>query len=153
MRQVPENASVACRVGMLSREFTAAAGRLLKPHGVTPLQANLFWELIHGTTSPGKMAEDMGIETSGVSRALHTMEKKGWIRREIDPDNRTRIRVALTEEGGEVADRIDPHAYVIQGAIVEALGEDGVAQLEATLQKISGALTHVQAPNVAVETP
>ena len=48
------------------------------------------------------MAQHIGIDKSGIARAAHKLEKLGYIRREIDDDNRRQYRMYLTEKGSEL---------------------------------------------------
>lgn len=43
----------------------------------------------------------LGLTKPSVSQALNSLEEKGWIRRAIDPDNRRKTTIDLTDEGHE----------------------------------------------------
>lgn len=51
--------------------------------------------------SPSELSEALSSSTARISAALKTLEKKGFIHREVDPDNRRFILVTITEEGRE----------------------------------------------------
>ena len=131
------NGSLACRVGVLSRVFTAAVSRLLKPFGVTPSQAHLFYELREGKATPTEIARAMGVEPSSVSRLLGTMEKRELVRREIDGADRTRINVTLSDDGEALAEQIDFHAGAIEGAVRRALTPSELKQLDEWMERIA----------------
>lgn len=137
------NGSLACRVGVLSRAFTAAVSRLLKPFGVTPSQAHLFYELREGKATPTEIAQAMGVEPSSVSRLLGTMEKRDLVRREIDGADRTRINVTLSEDGAELAERIDFHAAAIEAAAQRALAPSELKQFGEWMERIARELQMV----------
>ncbi len=137
------NGSLACRVGVLSRAFTAAASRLLQPFGVTPSQAHLFYELRKGTATPTEIARAMGVEPSSVSRLLGTMEKQGLVRREIDEGDRTRINVTLSHDGETLAERIDFHADAIESAVRRALTPSELKELGGWMERIARELQTV----------
>ena len=48
------------------------------------------------------MAQHIGIDKSGIARAARALEKLGYIRREIDDDNRRQYRMYLTDKGREL---------------------------------------------------
>lgn len=137
------NGSLACRMGVLSRAFTATVSRLLQPFGVTPAQAHLFYELRKGTATPTEIARAMGVEPSSVSRLLGTMEKQGLVRREIDADDRTRINVTLSDDGEALAERIDFHADAIETAVQKALAPSELKQLGEWMERIARELQTV----------
>ena len=132
--------SLACKIALLSREINAAAARLLAPFGVTPGQAKVFYELLQGESSPSLIARNIGIDASSLSRLLRTLENQGFIERAIDPENRTRITLALTEAGRDLALAIDPHALQIQERIESALEAGELTRLRKALGAISEAM-------------
>lgn len=138
--KIAEASSLACKLGVLSREITAAAARLLEPFEITPSQANLFYYLLQGETSPSKIARSIGIDASSLSRLIRNLEAKGWIEREIDLDNRTRITLRLTANGERMARAIDPHAEQIQQRILDALDDTELHMLHEAIAKISYAM-------------
>lgn len=50
-------------------------------------------------TPATKIGPSIGMEPRSLTRMLKTLEEKGWIYREIDPDDKRFVRVFLTEEG------------------------------------------------------
>jgi DNA-binding MarR family transcriptional regulator len=61
-------------------------------------------ELFHkGTMTPSQLAISLKASSGRVSAVLAALGKKGWITRDIDPDDRRIIRVNLTEAGREQA--------------------------------------------------
>lgn len=51
-----------------------------------------------GGSSPIQIAQQLGITQSAVSQLLNTLEKKEWIRRSINPQNRRELHVELSEK-------------------------------------------------------
>lgn len=137
---ITDSNSLACSLNILSRQINAAAARLLGPLGITPSQANVLYELSKGETSPSTIARNMGVDASSLSRLLGTLEKKGYLERAIDPDNRTRIALQLTEEGRQLALRADPHAEQIQRRIESALSPRHLQVLRQSILEISAAM-------------
>ena len=132
--------SVACRLGVVSREVTANTARLLATYQVSAPQANVLYHLAHSEHSPSAIAELMGVDASHVTRVARVLEDRGAVARTVDPKNRRRVALALTRQGRALEKRIDPHAELIQEAITAALGPRGVRQFLAYLDKISDAL-------------
>ncbi|WEV67333.1 transcriptional regulator [Bifidobacterium sp. ESL0769] len=61
--------------------------------------------LKHGTQTPSRLAEALHASSGRISALLGTMEKKGYITREIDDHDRRNILVSLTPKGTEQAER------------------------------------------------
>lgn len=53
-----------------------------------------------GTPST-QLGPKMGMEPTSLSRTLKTMEEKGWIRREVDANDKRKVLIFLTEDGVE----------------------------------------------------
>lgn len=51
-----------------------------------------------GGSSPIQIAQQLGITQSAVSQLLNTLEKKEWVRRSINPQNRRELQVELSEK-------------------------------------------------------
>jgi MarR family transcriptional regulator, organic hydroperoxide resistance regulator len=55
---------------------------------------------IHAEGTPAtKIAPLMGLEARSLSRLLKTMEEKGLVCRETDPEDKRKVRIVLTKEG------------------------------------------------------
>lgn len=52
-----------------------------------------------GPSLPGEISSEMGISSARIAAALNSLEGKGIVTRRIDPSDRRRILVELTEEG------------------------------------------------------
>ncbi len=50
-------------------------------------------------TPATKIGPSIGMEPRSLTRMLKTLEEKGWIYREIDPDDKRFVKVYLTETG------------------------------------------------------
>ncbi len=136
-------ASIACKVSSLASQIRSAVSRLLVDFDVTPAQADLFYHLLDGETSPSELARLVGVDGSNLSRQLATLEKRGLVERAIDPAHRARIVVQLTPTGAELAQAVDPHARVIQDAIGAALSPSQIKSFVTSLHKISDAMEEV----------
>jgi len=82
----------------------------------------------------GELAGLLGLDKSTVSRLAAGLERKGWVRRGRDEDNQRYVRLYLTPQGGEVADRILQGWRSRQARILAALSADERAGLAAGLR-------------------
>ena len=82
----------------------------------------------------GELAALLSLDKSTVSRLAAGLERKGWVRRGRDEGNQRYVRLYLTPQGGEVADRILQGWRSRQARILAALTEDERAGLSAGLR-------------------
>ena len=90
-------ASVCGNRSKMQREFTRGA------HGEQFVLRELS---IKGTQSPSQLAAALQTSSGRISTVLSAVEKKGWVTRDIDPDDRRIIRVNLTDSGREQSRRM-----------------------------------------------
>lgn len=93
-----------------------------------------------GPLSQQELGERLGLEKSTVSRLAAGLEKRGWLARERDPDNRRYYRLALTAGGRTAARRLGEHlahghALLLDGLTAEeraglVLGLAGIARVQ-----------------------
>ena len=54
---------------------------------------------------PGEIKQELNVTTARVATALNSLEKKGLVTRQIDPNDRRRILVGMTQEGRAAAEK------------------------------------------------
>lgn len=80
-----------------------------------------------------------------VSRAIQSLEKRGFVRRFAPADDLRRKTVALTATGRSLYRRIVPLANRREAAILRGLSSQELAQFNATMAKISAAAEALRA--------
>lgn len=56
----------------------------------------LVW---HGASVPSVLAEKLNVTTSRIANTLKPLERKGYVRRDVNPDDRRSVIVTITPEG------------------------------------------------------
>jgi MarR family transcriptional regulator for hemolysin len=87
-----------------------------------------------------QMAEAMGITGATLTHHLNALEKQGLVRRWREEGNRRVQRVALTEDGEALFERLRVVAQRHDERLHAALGEDGVAGLAELLDRLQANL-------------
>lgn len=64
-----------------------------------------FLREIHNPASPSELSNDRQLSTARIANTLASLEKKGWIRREHDSEDRRKVLVYLTDAGMERAEK------------------------------------------------
>lgn len=89
--------SIGCWVCRTSHALERALNEELAPHGISFQQWQvLAWLALEGNLTQSALAERMRIEAPTLAGILGRMERRGWVRRKICPDDRRRKLVCPT---------------------------------------------------------
>ncbi len=117
------------------RHFTA----VLEPFGVTLQQYNVL-RILRGAGPDGlptlTISERMMEKTPGVTRLLDRLEKRGWVARERDSEDRRRVWVKITRDGLELLRQLDEPIDRADEECVESLSDREQAQVVRALRKL-----------------
>jgi DNA-binding MarR family transcriptional regulator len=119
-------------IGKLLRRSHLAFSKILrdrlKDQGIT------FSEFVHlerlwynDGLNQTELSRRVGIETASSTSVLDTLEKRGYIRRERDPNDRRNIRIFLKPAGAELEARLLECA-----ARINAIARDGLSKADIT---------------------
>lgn len=85
----------------------------------------LFYIHEHGGSAvPGEISEIMNISSARIAAALNSLDKKGLITRQIDPSDRRRILVELTQKGKDMAEEHRRFGITDAANMLNLLGEN-----------------------------
>jgi DNA-binding MarR family transcriptional regulator len=74
-------------------------------------------------TTHHAMYEALAVSKAAVSQMLGSLEKRGYIRRDIDRDNRRKIIITLTKQGETAVDKAEKKMDVLMSRIITRFGE------------------------------
>ncbi len=106
------------------------AMRTFEPLGVRPIQALLFELIAHGIQQPKMLSDMLDILPPTISSMLADLENRGLIARSIDPQDKRRVQLELTEAGYELR-HLMQEGWHKTGR--ERLGQLSVEELESLL--------------------
>ena len=86
---------------------------------------------------PGDLAEKLSLVPGRMTDILKTLEKKGLIRRERDPEDRRRVLVRITPKGARSVTERREQIRVQYSGLYEALGLDDTVKLIELLHKVN----------------
>lgn len=112
------------------------------------LQYIIFQE---GPVQPNEISSFMNISTARIAAALNSLERKGLVTRRIDPDDRRRILVELTEEGKTFADEQRKGMLNHITEMMERLGEEDAVEFTRLMKKVSTIYTETHPEHSAFE--
>jgi len=95
--------SFGYRFAMIHRLGRILAGDGLKAMGLTMAQCPFLMELLHrdAPMTQQALSQSLVIDPGATARNLDLLEKKGWVRREINPENRRQKLVFPTQKTRE----------------------------------------------------
>ncbi|HHV11969.1 MAG TPA: winged helix-turn-helix transcriptional regulator [Clostridiales bacterium] len=73
-------------------------------HGEIGILVHLYKKKDHESFSSGELSNALRLSTGRTSSALKSLEKKGYIKRQGDPNDNRRVTVSITPEGRAYAD-------------------------------------------------
>lgn len=82
-----------------------------------------------GAVQPSEISGFMGISSARMAAALKNLERKGLVTRRIDPDDRRRILVDMTDKGSAMVQDKQAHMLRHTTQMLEALGERDAGEL------------------------
>lgn len=110
-----------------------AAGAV--PPAVSASEARALIELMSARgIAQGELAGLLGLDKSTVSRLAAGLERKGWLRRGRDEGNQRYVRLFLTSDGAQVAERVWQAWQSRQARLLATLSADERAGLSAGLR-------------------
>jgi DNA-binding MarR family transcriptional regulator len=116
------DACVLRHVARVSRAVVSAFDPALAPLGLTGHQFNLMTTLGQmGPMTVGNLADVLGMDASGVPRAIRPLADSGLVGVERGADRRQRV-LSLTGPGRALLDRAKPEWLKVQKELVDAVG-------------------------------
>lgn len=117
----------------LARELRQETEQL----GVTSRQVTLLWLIRHNHgLSLRELAAEERISAPALSGHVDRLEKAGLIERVRDEDDRRRVGLTLTEEGGRLLKRVRARRTTWLADRLKALDDDELAAVEAAIEPL-----------------
>lgn len=86
--------------------------------------------------TPSQVSERMLIASATMTAVLDLLERRDWIRRIANPDDRRSVLVEITPAGRAVADQMLPGIRTLERSVMSALTPDERAQLLDLLARV-----------------
>lgn len=116
------DACILRHISRVSRAVVAAYDPALAPYGLTGHQFNLMMTLGNkGPMTVGALADTLGMDASGVPRAIRPLADDGMISVERGADRRQRV-LSLTVLGRTRLDRATPAWALVQEELIDVIG-------------------------------
>ena len=95
--------------------------------------------------SEAEIHEKLHVSKAALSQTLNALEKKEYVERCVNPQDRRKVLVTLTPSGKKMMD--DSHAYVdrVFSQVIERVGEDKIRELIGLFETVIAISEEVQA--------
>ena len=131
-------------VHRLGRRLNQWYDRQLADLGVSAGEWAVLAELARVTggdcLTPSQLAVAVNVAPSSMTHRLDRMVERGWVSREPDPGNRTRVLVRLTDEGWHFYAGIIQESNVVESDLISGLTAEQVDQLATLLERVIAGL-------------
>lgn len=101
--------ALAMRIRRIAHLVDRAMRRELAATGVEPWEIEVLLSLRRAgdrRRSAGELARESQVTSGAITNRVDRLERRGWVLRTIDPDDRRQVQVTLTDDGVAQADRI-----------------------------------------------
>jgi DNA-binding MarR family transcriptional regulator len=138
------NASLVALV-QVGEAFVALLNKGLRGHGLSAAgrQALAILDGAGEPLSPTTIAERLIVTTATVTSLLDTLERRGLIVRQPDPNDRRRLLVSITDDARQIVDEFLPEVVALQTAVMTGLDETQRQELLQSLADIREGMTTV----------
>lgn len=115
----------------------------LKPLGLSSAEGNI---LLHLLTQDKRLRQEdlvaqLDVSKPAVSRALESLESKGYVAREKDPEDRRVSRVLLTSKARELGPRVVEVYNQVYAVAAQGISEDQVGEFIKLFSRVSESFT------------
>jgi DNA-binding MarR family transcriptional regulator len=123
-------------VARTSRAVVAAYDPALAPYGLTGHQFNLMMTLRNmGPLTVGALADVLGMDASGVPRAIRPLIDSGQVASKAGEDRRQRL-LSLTTSGRAIIDEATPAWERVQAELIDVIGPGRWMAITADLRAV-----------------
>lgn len=118
---------------MLRREFDRRA----RAQGLTRARWQVLWSLSHreGIHQAG-LAEIMDVAPISLTRQLERLEEEGLVERRVDPSDRRRLRLYLTDQAAPALERLRELATGVRDQALAGIEADDIETLMRVLARM-----------------
>ena len=136
----PENFET-CAIGVLLGRAALLKDRVLDSHleseGITAAQFKVLIIVTqYRVDTPAELCRYLGLDSGSITRMLDRLVQKGLIVRDRCAEDRRQVRLALTDEGQRVANRLPEIGAAAMNELVGVLQPEELTTLESLLTKL-----------------
>ena len=130
----------------LKKMMNRGLGRDLDNANITMSEFILMREVAENTKESynpmalAEVREYLSVSKAAVSQMINSLEKRGYLTREVDVNNRRNIIVVLTEVGQEVYQKKNQEFFDRFEKVIQGIGETDISHFIAMINKMADAM-------------
>jgi DNA-binding MarR family transcriptional regulator len=125
----------------IKRKCLSTEEQVQKELKLSPAEFNGLLSIKSRELVTGNMfAERMGLSPSRGSRVLWRLVSRGFIRMEVDAEDRRNIVISLTQQGKNMKKRLNQRMLKCERKIISSLPEDRVDEIKGSLSVLEKAM-------------
>lgn len=126
--------SITKQLIYVARKAQLYIGHCLAPYEITAAEEPFFMAVIHhkGATQE-ELTAMVGVDKAATTRAIHSLESKGYLIRQQDVKDRRQNRVFATELAEEIADKVQRELLRLNHEIMKGIPKQDLRILSAGL--------------------
>jgi DNA-binding MarR family transcriptional regulator len=132
--------AVVARLGRVRGHLDRELDRVFAEHGLTRPSFRVLVTLARleeeGGVSQRHLMDDLGLTSGTISVRIDRLVEQDLVERHRDPESKRSVRLALTERGRELFERVAPAHLANEARLLAALSDDDRQQLEQLLRKL-----------------
>ena len=145
--------NLAYCISDIARYYRTCLDREMAQHGLTRSQWWLLLNLQYNNgASQQELAEIIELGKSGTGKLVDQLQKKGWVERKPNPDDRRAYKVYLTKAIQPLIKDIDIEAHALIEQSLSELSSQQRTQLQKLLDSVKGQLLQMQ-QGAAIQPP
>ena len=139
----------------VAEAFMGMANQALRHHGLSAAgrQALAILEGAGEPLSPTTIADRLIVTTATVTSLLDTLEKRGLVVRQPDPNDRRKLLVSITDEARTIVTQFLPEIVALQTAVMAELSEPQRRQLLRSLAVVREGIATINADATVATAP
>ena len=98
--------------------------------------------------TPSEIGERILLPSASITATLDTLERRGWVRRVPNPDDRRSLLIEITPDGRSTADQLLPGIRSLERNVLSVLTKSERTQLLAILAKVLARTAEIEAEPV-----
>lgn len=134
---------------LLAHALSLTSEESLRDSGLSPAQYRLlmgllFYEHVEGrpALNPSEISRMQGTSRNTISALIRALEDDGYVRRTLDPQDRRKFNIELTDGGRAVVHNHAPRHFSTLEAAFAGLSAADADQLSALFDKIGAGILH-----------
>lgn len=121
------------------RDTRALVGTQLKEYDLTPSEGAILLHLHLNQDAwiQDRIAEELEVSKPAISKAIDSLEQKGYVKRQQDPSNRRINLVVLTPKALDVGDKVRSVYRSLYAAAARGISEEEVELLRCLAERVA----------------